>query len=111
MTDFGSGPFLSRNLDFEVTSTGDIRTVNGTEELEKDIALQSLIRLQDIIGSRQTPRTRAVIRSRVNEILVVDPRIEEVLNTTVRFVQGKDSAEVVTTVVSDNSEQELVFNV
>lgn len=111
MTDFGSGIFLTQDLDFEVTTTGDIQSSTGADELEKDIAIQSIIQLQDIRGIRGTPQEKARLRNRVRNILTDDPRISYVSNLTIRFIQGEEKAEIVASVSTIGGNQELVFEV
>ncbi len=111
MSDFGSGPFLTEDFDFEVTTTGDIRISKGVKELEKDIAFQNVIELQNVAGSRKTPQIRARLRSRVQAILLQDPRISSVNSIEIIFVDGNETAKIVTSVIADDSEQELVFEV
>jgi hypothetical protein len=111
MADFGAGPLLTEDLDFEVTTTGDIAVNEGVRELEKDIALQNLINLQNITGTRATPQNRAKIRSRVRGIILADPRVSSVQSVTINFIQQDDAVEIITEVIADGSEQELVFEV
>jgi hypothetical protein len=111
MTDFGAGPYLTKDLDFEITTTGDIRTTSGVAELEKDIALQSLINLRNEIGVRDTPQNRARFRSQVRDILLADPRINRVTSVSVTFSRRNEAAEIIADVITDNTEQELVFEV
>ena len=111
MSDLGSGPFLTRGFDFEVTTTGDIRVSEGVRELEKDLALQSIIELDTEVGRRKTPQTRARLRAQVTEVLLQDPRIESIVSIDVTFIDGEETAEIVVSVIADDSEQELVFEV
>lgn len=111
MTSFGSGIFLTQDLDFEVTTTGDIQSSTGSDELEKDIAIQSIIQLQGIRGIRGTPQEKARLRNRVRNILTADPRISYVSNLTIRFIQGEEEAEIVASVNTIDGNQELVFEV
>lgn len=111
MSDFGAGPYLTRDLDFQVTTTGDLRVSRGVDELEKDIALQSLIKLDGIQGRRQTPKTRSVIKSRLKTVFNQEPRIERIIDIRVRFLQDLDTVQIAAQVVADNTEQELVFTI
>jgi len=43
-TDYGAGIELTQDLDLRIDSTGDISSVDGVDELEKDLAFQ-LIRV------------------------------------------------------------------
>lgn len=110
MTDFGAGPKLTQDLDFEITNTGDIETVSGVRELEKDLSLQSIIELENVGGMRSTPQNKARIRSRVRNILSRDPRVLAVPTVNVTFVPARDSVEIISRVLTDNGDQELVFN-
>lgn len=110
MTDFGAGPKLTQDLDWEVTTTGDIESVDGVDELQKDLALFSLINLEQFSGRRLRPRLKSRVVPQVNEILLNDPRIDEVFSVDVKFLQGEDELEIVADVLSNNEEQELVFN-
>lgn len=111
MTDFGAGIFLTEDFDFEVTNTGDIRASRGVAELEKDLSVQSIIRLQSIHGIRETPQEKARLRARVREILTDDPRIDTVSDITISFIWDNDTVEISTSAISDNSQQELVFEI
>lgn len=111
MSDFGAGPYLTRDLDFELTTTGDLRVSRGADELEKDIGLQSLIELDGVEGRRQTPKTRAIIKSRLKTVFNQDPRIGEIIDIQIRFIQNLDTVQIAAQVVADNTEQELVFTI
>jgi hypothetical protein len=111
MTDFGAGPYLTQDLDWEVTNTGDIRTTQGTQELQKDIALFAIAALQPILGQPESTETRGRMTAIVNDILNADPRVDKVVNVNVRFIGSRNEAEVVADVITDNSEQQLVFEV
>lgn len=109
MTEFGSGPYLTQDFDWEVTNTGDIRATFGTRELEKDIALFSVAALQQVVGRQQDANTRGRIKSIVIDVLNNDPRVDSVANVNVRFLSRRNEAEVTCDVITDNNEQELVF--
>jgi hypothetical protein len=111
MSDFGAGPFLDRELDFEVTTTGDIRTVSGIDELEKDVALQHLIQLAEFEGYPIRPSTETRIKAATRDILNEDPRINSIVSVTVNFYDNDDRVEIVAQATTDNGEQELVFEV
>lgn len=111
MTEFGAGPYLTQDLDWEVDSTGDVRTIDGVEELEKDMALFSIAALQSILGRPESAETRGQMQSTVNDILSADPRVDDVISVDVRFIGRRNEAEIITEVVTDSGEQELVFEV
>lgn len=118
-TEFGSGIYLSSEKDvpptwdMDVTSSGDIRTVSGSQELEKDVALSTTIRIGEEIGSRITPVVRNRIRARVLDALDDEVRINSVLVLDVSEVANRDN--LLEIVVEANTVQdestELVFEV
>lgn len=118
-TDFGSGIYLSTQADtppawdMEVTNSGDIKTVSGSQELEKDVSLSTTIRIGEEIGSHITPVVRNRIRARVLDALEDDVRINSVLLLEVNEVPNQtDLLEVVAQVNAVEDEDiELVFEV
>jgi hypothetical protein len=122
MTDFGRGLYLvpadvaeSNNKydwDIDVDETGDLRSTDtGDEELQKDIAFSSATFLRRSIGGPLDPQT-------FNEITVIlrrtfnrDQRIDDIQNLSVSEGDGINEVRINATVIVDNSEQELVFEV
>jgi hypothetical protein len=74
----GSGLYLDQSLDLGVGSTGDLRTVSGGEELQKDLAFQLIIILSDLKGQPLTPDTRAEIKSLTLDTILSDSRVDDV---------------------------------
>lgn len=113
MTEYGGGIFLTKDWDFEVNNTGDIRTISGLDELEKDVAFQLASNLDQFIGSRITNEQANDIAIETQQQLSADPRIAAVLDLTVQFPDGDpDTVEVIATVRdTEGDEQELVFEV
>lgn len=116
--ELGRGPYLDELLDFEVDPTGDIRaTPDGSEELQKDLAFQMIIALDDTEGLPATANTRAKIKSRARAVALSDVRIDsvDIENTTVQEVDidepGAARFRIVLPVVASDEEQELVFEV
>lgn len=79
---FGAGIGLNPNWDLEVDSTGDIATVSGREELEKDISMLAAIRLSDQLGTtfsaRRDENTFKSVEMTVERLLRGDPRITDI---------------------------------
>jgi hypothetical protein len=105
----GSGPALDRNFDFRIDSSGDIKASNGVSELEKDLAFNSAVLLQDFIGKVLTPTTRQEVNNTLESILEQEERIDSVQNITVEQVEYGFDVEVVATV--DDEKTDLVFPV
>jgi len=118
-TDFGSGIYLTStkdvppSWDMQVTNSGDIRTVSGAQELEKDVALSTTIRVGEEIGNHITPVVRNRIRARILDAFDDDDRINTVLLLEVNEVpDDKNKLEVVAQVNTvEDEEIELVFEV
>lgn len=109
MTELGAGPRLTQNLDWQVDETGDITSSFDSKELEKDLALFSIAALDQQVGRRESPETRGLITSIVRDVHNADPRVDTVINIDVRFISRNNEAEVISTVITDEGEQELVF--
>jgi hypothetical protein len=110
MTDFGAGPKLTQDWDFEIDETGDIRSVSGLDELGKDLAFASSILLEVKRGLPQSPETNKKIESQARSIALADVRIDRVEYVEVTTADN-NTAEIVMVVVTDNEQQELVFEV
>lgn len=113
MSDFGAGVGLNRDWDFEVDSTGDLTTVSGLDELEKDVAFNVARNWEDSIGRRVGSSTQKRIQITVRDVLIDEPRVNDIRNLTVRRVADNANkfevvAEVNTIVGADT---ELVFEV
>jgi len=108
---FGGGPALNEGWDFAIDGTGDIQTVEGIDELEKDLAFRSTVALQEFLGrpidNTMAQRMRLVLRN----AFLDDDRVSEV--TSIGFERtGRDEITVETTVVADDNENyEFVFPV
>lgn len=111
MSDFGAGIALSEDWDFEIDSTGDIKTVSGQTELQKDVAFNVARNLQDVLGRRMDNATSKRIEISVQNVLVNEVRIDEVLSVDVRRIEMSDMFEVVAEAVATDERVELVFTV
>jgi hypothetical protein len=107
----GSGLYLDQELDFDPSTTGDLRTVDGSEELQKDLAFQLLIVLSDYIGPPLTPGTRADIKSLTVDTITSDSRVDSIDRGSMQVTKPTpESIRVQVLVIADGDEQELVFN-
>lgn len=112
MSEFGAGPDLNENWDFEVNSTGDIATTIGVDELEKDIAFNVARRLDGEIGRRRDRSTEKRIQVIVEDIFAEEVRIDSVVDVTVREIANSNSFEVVAEAnAGTGGSFELVFEV
>lgn len=112
-TEYGSGIYLTQNLDFEINTTGDLRASFGIDELEKDLAYNSIDELKEIPGRRKTQQTISIVKSRVEQLALADPRVSNVIGEIdVFYPDARDETiEVSVTVDTVEGEQELVFPV
>lgn len=109
MAEFGGGIDLTSDLDITLNGVGDLQTISGQDELAKDLALQSIIELENIDTRRKTNETKTTVKRIVRDIVIADPRIDRLLDIDVRF-NGTDSIEIITDVLASDEEQELVFS-
>ena len=108
----GSGLYLDQTLDFDPSTTGDLRTVSGSEELQKDLAFQLLIVLSDYIGPPLTPGTRAEIKSRTVDTILSDIRVDSIDRGSMTVSKpNPESIRIQAFVIAEGEEQELVFNI
>lgn len=109
---FGSGIKLNNGFDLEVNSSGDIRTVSGSDELQKDIAYAVSAFLNDSYGGPITPETGAEIRTGVRRVMLEDPRIVRINSLSVQTINADNSIRITSTIVGDDeTQQDLVFTV
>lgn len=112
MAEYGSGIYLTRTFDFDVDGTGDIRLSRGLDELQKDVAFFQTLALRPELGEPRYNEVLNRIDIRAREMLLADPRIDSVLDLTVREPNDRhDTVEVVALVRAGDEEQELVFEV
>ena len=113
---FGGGIYLTTNTDqdpnwdLQVNEAGDIRTVTGNDELQKDVAFATAVRVQDSIGERLEPIVLNRIRAQVRGALNEEDRIDTVVIVEARE-SGTDTVEVVAEARAGTDAVELVFEV
>jgi len=115
---FGAGPSLSDSSypwDFSIDESGDIKTVSGLAELEKDIAFRIATQENNMLGRKITPTQMNRIRSTINDMIIADSRVQSVLSLDVQRSSGMDNSidvsATVQTVSGDEQEQQLVFSI
>lgn len=112
MTELGAGIALDEDFDLIIDSTGDIDETRGSAELQKDVAFNLVLELQDILGRPVTKEVLALTKSVTNDVLVEDPRVNNVVSIEVRKVdENSDELEIITSVNADTGQQELVFSI
>lgn len=110
MTELGSGVSLDEDLDFSVGSTGDLKGVEGQEELAKDISFQLIIALQGVLGSVLTPAVEREIRDTTRSVALADPRVKSASANSIQvFENARDSFKISMSVVTTEGPQDLVF--
>lgn len=113
---FGGGMYLTNNndlpplWDLDVDESGDIRTVTGVEELQKDIAYATRIRMEDVRGNPRTPAAVTRVEAIVRQSLQDDVRISRIINVSAREVNS-DEVEVSASAEANGDEVNLVFSV
>lgn len=110
---FGNGIGLDRYFDFDVGSTGDLVMTYGEEELEKDLAFQQAIALQDFVGIAPTPQNRAQALQTASRVAAQDVRIDTVLReeSSVEWVKRRRELVVELKVIAEDKEYDLVFEI
>lgn len=89
MTDYGSGPVLTQDFDFNVTPAGDVKTQSGVAELEKDLAFNiAAILDEEGLGSRLTDSRREDLRVLLGNTISEDPRIADILRIQIQQDEG-----------------------
>jgi len=107
----GSGLYLDQTLDFGVGSTGDLRHISGSSELEKDLSFQLLIILDDLMGQPLTPEVEAQVKSLTVDTILSDSRVDDIDRGSMNlFKPNAESLIIQTLVTAGGSEQELVLN-
>jgi len=113
----GAGIKLANNWDLTVDSTGDLATVSGRKELQKDIAVLTAIQLSEKLGGQIGHRNESnVIKSIelvVRRLLTQDSRIQEILSVTVQPEPDLTDTVIVEANITVNETQnyDLIFEV
>lgn len=78
MTQLGAGVKLDRQFDIDIDNTGDVDSVSGAAELEKDAAIQTSNSVRQDIGTISDEATALRLRDRVYDVLLADSRVQAV---------------------------------
>ena len=110
---FGAGPKLDENLDFEIGPTGDIEYVNGQEELEKDLAMQMVFTLQRFLGHPPSGNIDAKVIDVASKVATADVRVTRVdrERSSVEWADNRRRIIVKLVVVVGDETYDLVFNI
>jgi hypothetical protein len=112
MTELGAGPALDRSLDFTIDSTGDIDAVSGNAELQKDVAFQLQILLQEYLGQPLSTDVQTDIQATTANVLNSDNRVQSVDERSIQVQQTRGSGFAVSArAQTDSGEQEFVIQV
>jgi len=111
MADFGSGPTLDENLDFTITTTGDIETGSGDDELAKDLAFRIHRAFEDIeLGMQFTESAKEDLRIDIGVALGEDARVESVSDITlVQNASDRNQLDIGVTVETADGPFDLVI--
>lgn len=84
MTEYGAGPVLTQNFDFNIISSGDIETASGPTELEKDIAFNvAAVINEEGLGNQFGETQRNNLRVLIGSTISDDPRITNINRLTI----------------------------
>lgn len=109
--DLGGGMQLDDDWDFAIDSTGDIKTVQGVPELEKDLAFRSTVALQPYLGQPIDNTLAEKLRNILRQAMLDDERIAEVNSIEFEQVQ-RDQLDVdVTVTTADSASYDLSLTV
>lgn len=105
----GSGMKLTSDWDLEIDGTGDIATISGQKEIEKDLAMLLAIQLEDKLGGvidpTQTAGSLKQIELLVERVLLADGRVPSVQSVSAEITEGEqDSVSIEAEVTADNGE-------
>lgn len=117
--EFGSGIHIHGNArgdeyewDFDINESGDLRTVSGADELQKDLSFRSAINLDDVFGGPITPTKMNRVRSKIRQTMEDEPRISRIVSLDVSRVDGRpNTIQVNTTLTTVEGVVDLVFEV
>lgn len=111
--EFGSGLYLDQSLDFDVGPTGDLRTVDGVDELEKDLSVQMVASLQQYLGQPPTSNLDAQIFRTASDIATADTRVSSVIRSesTISFSQDRESITILLAARTTSGTQQLIFEI
>ena len=111
--EFGSGIYLDEVLDFEIDPTGDIKSIGGTSELQKDLSVQMIYELDQYTGAPPKSNIDEKIADAVITLAELDPRVESVYSDSisVSFSDDREQISVNVSLQTIDGEQNLVFDV
>lgn len=111
--ELGAGLYLDEYLDFSVDTTGDLRGASGVSELEKDLAIQMILGLDQYVGQPPSGNLEEKVAATARAIAEADVRVASVRTglTEVDFSSDRQEITINMTVVTDDGEQNLVFDV
>lgn len=108
----GSGLYLDQTLDLSVNTTGDIQTVSGSKELQKDLSFQLLILLKGYTGQPLTPEVRSEIKDTTIDALLSDSRVDSVNRGAIAVQRvGQSSIKLEVLLTALGGSQEFVFTI
>lgn len=105
----GSGIKLTEDWDMDIDPTGDISTVSGRKELQKDLAMLLAIRQNEVLGNimqRQAdPNSLKQIELLAKRTIQSDERVRSVNNVSVQPHPSEPDAAMVEADVTADSDQ------
>lgn len=104
-----SGINLDEDFDLKIDSSGDIDTVSGSNEIEKDLAYITSEALQDFIGEGKDSSVAYDVSRAIKDVIGTYDNVDEILRLSVAFGSWEDDYDMavilgVTTFDGDNIE-------
>ncbi len=109
----GSGVFLDERFDFSVDPTGDLKSTSGLNELQKDLAFQMVINLEQFIGQPPTGNLQEKVAGTAKRVAEADSRVRYVLegDTEVIFSDDREEITLKMTAQTRDEQQNLIFDI
>ncbi len=109
-TDYGAGIELTQDLDLKVDSTGDISSVDGIDELEKDLAFRLFRVFTNQVGELFSAKDKSRARRSARVTINRDPRVQDVISVDVERV-SEDTVRIDADVRAGDAVEQFVFEV
>lgn len=107
---YGAGPTLDEDLDFSIDPTGDIESLGGLTELEKDLGWQLKVSLRRFEGESSNTNVESKAQDTAEKVAEADGRITTVDSRRSDAVVKDNGRTIeVTLVVNTINEERMKF--
>ena len=102
----GGGIALNKDFDLEIDNTGDIKTVFGVEEVQKDLAYNITNNLQDVLGGSKDDKTLQEANIIIRDTVASYDNVDGIVGLRIFFVGWNEDYDMkVEMIVSINDEE------